>query len=131
MHCVLSRPSAAVTLVVAMTTVCALGLPDGIGGRDSVVRLTRGGLHWMGCADTACHDHDDPEALVHSTGEAQPDAARVDGPPLVAVPIAPPAVAAPVAQTAGRSWVASRPRALALPGHAVSDRAPPALARPC
>ena len=125
MHCVLFRPSAAVTLVVAMTTVCALGLPDGIGGRDSVVRLARGGLQRMGCADTACH-HEDPDALVESASEPQPDAARVDDPPLVAVPIAPPAVAAPVAQAAGRSWVASRPRTLAPPGHAVSDRAPPA-----
>ena len=122
----LSRPSAAVTLVVAMTTVCALGLPDGIGGRDSVVRLTRGGLQRMGCADAVCHDHDDPGSLIASAGEPQPDADPFDGPPTLAVQARPPAVLAPVAQAAGPSGFAPRPRALVPPGHAVSGRAPPA-----
>ena len=108
-----------------MTTVCALGLPDGIGGRDSVVRLIRGGLQRMGCADTACH-HEDPDALVESAGEPQLDADRFDGPPVVAMQHQPPGVPVPVAQTAGASWFGPRPRALAPPGHAVSGRAPPA-----
>lgn len=125
MHCVFSRPSAAVTLVVAMTTVCALGLPDGIGGRDSVVRLTRGGLQRMGCADTACH-HEDPEALVESAGEPQLDATRFDGPPVVAMPRTPPAVLVPLAHPASPLGFAPPSRTPAPPGHAVSGRAPPA-----
>lgn len=122
---VLSRPSAAVTLVVAMTTVCALGLPEGIGGRDSVVRLTRGGLQRMGCADTACH-HDDPEALVESASEPQLDATRFDGPPAVAMPPTPPAVPVPLAHPASPLGFAPPSRTPAPPGHAVSGRAPPA-----
>lgn len=125
MHYVLSLPSAAVTLVVAMTTVCALALPDGIGGRDSVVRLTRGGLQRMGCADTACH-HEDPGPRVDATSEPHPGGDRRDGTPVVAMPQVKPGVPVPVAQTAGPSWFAARPRALAPPGHAVSGRAPPA-----
>ena len=125
MHCVFSRPSAAVTLVVAMTTVCALGLADGIGGRDSVVRLTRGGLQRMGCADTACH-HEDPDALVESASEPQLDATRFDGPPVVALQRTPTAVPVPLAQPAGPSWFAPLSRTAAPPGHAVSGRAPPA-----
>lgn len=125
MHCVFSRPSAAVTLVVAMTTVCALGLPDGIGGRDSVVRLTRGGLQRMGCADTACH-HEDPEALIESASEPQVDAPRFDGPPVVALPRTPPAVPVPPAHPASPLGFAPPSRPAAPPGHAVSGRAPPA-----
>lgn len=125
MHCVFSRPSAAVTLVVAMTTVCALGLAEGIGGRDSVVRLTRGGLQRMGCADTACH-HEDPEALVEAATEPQVDATRFDGPPVVALSPTPPAVLVPLAHPASPLRLASRSRPPAPPGHAVSGRAPPA-----
>ena len=125
MRCVLSRPSAAVTLVVAMTTVCALALPDGIGGRDSVVRLTRGGLQRMGCADTACH-HEDPDALVESAAEPQLDGDRFDDPPVVAAQHRAPDVPVPMAHPAGRSPFDSRRRTLAPPGYAVSGRAPPA-----
>jgi hypothetical protein len=125
MHCVLSRPSAAVTLVVALTTVCALGLPEGIGGRDSVVRLTRGGLQRIGCADTASH-HEDAEALVEAASGRQLDAARCDGPPVVALPRTPPAAPVPLAHSVRPLRFAPPSRPPAPPGHAVSGRAPPA-----
>ena len=89
------RPSVAITLLVALTTVCALALPEGIGGRDSVVRLTRGGPQRLGCADAVCHDHDAPEAVVvfHDG-----DLVTVL-PPLSAPPTAPGAARAPLENT--------------------------------
>ena len=120
------RPSVAITLLVALTTVCALALPEGIGGRDSVVRLTRGGPQRLGCADAVCHDHDAPEAVVVAAQKPQIEAGRVDGRPLVAVLAAPYAALEPVDGTADSSWTALQAPVLAPPGHAVSGRAPPA-----
>jgi hypothetical protein len=118
------RPFVALTLTVALATLCALGLPDGLGGRDSVVRLTRGGLQRLGYADTAsCHEY--PESLVESARDPLPDADRIDGGPVAAVRPASAALPAPAVSVAGPARFACRPPAPAPPGHAVSGRAPP------
>ncbi len=118
------RPSVIITLLVALTTVCALALPEGLGGRDSVVRLTRGGPQRLGCADAFCNDHDAPEAFVVAAQKPQLEGGHVDGPP--AVLAAPYAVLAPADGRADSSWTAPQAPVLAPPGHAVSGRAPPA-----
>ncbi len=118
------RPFVALTLTVAFATLCALCLPDGLGGRDSVVRLTRGGLQRLGYADTVS-SHEDPESLVESVRVPLPEADRIDGGPVAAVRPARAALSVPVASVAGPSRIARRPPAPAPPGHAVSGRAPP------
>lgn len=122
-----SRLSVAVTLLGGLATVFALAFPGGIGGRDAVVRLTRGGLQRIGCPDTSALGHDDPESHVGSSAEPQPDPERFDGTPVLALVAA--SILVPVPQW--RTIVSLRQPPLARPairpGHVVAGRAPPAL----
>lgn len=124
-----THTSVAVTLLVGLATLFALALPEGIGGRDSVVRLTRGGLQRIGCPDTSSYGHDEPDACLHASAEAQPDTARLDGPPPAALAgsPAPVVVPVPVWQAFLPSWPAPPARPAVPPGHAAAGRAPPAL----
>jgi hypothetical protein len=120
------RSTLAVTLIVALATLCALVLPEGNGGRDSVVRLTRAGLQRLDCADAAWHDHDDPESFVESSSEPKPDPTTRTGSPLLA--LVPGLVMLPVVhagQTDGRA--ALPPWAAPPPGRRPAGRAPPVL----
>jgi hypothetical protein len=127
MSLVPSRSSAALTLTVAFATLCALSLPDGMGGRDSVVRLTRGGLQRARCADAVCGDHDAVESRAVAAGEPQPQPSLLghDGtswamPALGAVVVVPTWQAAAQAAISPASGPMPR-RWLLVPG-----RAPPA-----
>ncbi|HUU35354.1 MAG TPA: hypothetical protein VMW48_14920 [Vicinamibacterales bacterium] len=122
-----SRFSVAVTLLVGAATLFALALPEGIGGRDSVIRLTRGGLQRIGCPDTASYGRDDAESCLDTPADPlQPAGARCDGPTVVAVVAA--AVFVPVpAATLAPARSASPARPAVPPGHAAAGRAPPAL----
>jgi hypothetical protein len=62
------QPSLLLTLGVALATLLGLALPEGIGGRDSVVRLTRGGMQRLGHPDTVSHDHDDSDTAAGDPG---------------------------------------------------------------
>ncbi len=119
------RPSLVFSLTVALATVCALILPEGTGGRDSVVRLTRGGWQRARCAEAACGDHDGAEIRTDAPGDPAPAAAGVDDTspaiPADRVPDTLPGwhLVAPAGPNSDR-----HPPSLAR--HAVSDRAPPA-----
>ena len=121
-----STTSFVVTLTVGLATLFALALPEGVGGRDSVVRLTRGGLHRIRCADTASHDHE-IDACVEAVSAPVPDSPQVSGaPPLAALVARGPVLTGPTAYTVAAVRRARAVRPLAPPGHATSGRAPPA-----
>ena len=121
-----SRSLVAVTLLLGAATLVAVVLPDGIGGRDSAVRLTRGGLQRIGCPDTASGGHDDAEACGDTPADPrQPAGADGDGPTALAVVAAVVLVPVP-ATTLAPSWPASSARPAVPPGHAAAGRAPPA-----
>lgn len=129
MHGSRTRTSVVLTLLVGAATLVALALPEGIGGRDSVVRLTRGGLHRLGCPDTSAYGHDDPEAYLDGPADSHAGVTRLEGPgPLAAiVPAAPAAVFAPEWQTAAPPGGAADRFHPTPPAFAVSGRAPPTL----
>ncbi len=120
------RSPVALTLTVALAALCAFALPDGMGGRDSVVRLTRVGLHRVRCADTACCDHDVSETCAVAAGEAQPEAARFDGTQAPAIRTVQPVLKGPDWRDVTPARFSREGRPPAPPGHAVSGRAPPA-----
>ncbi len=124
-----SRTSVAVTLLVGVATLVALALPEGIGGRDSVVRLTRGGLQRIGCPDTAAYGHDDPESFLDVPADSHAGTVRLDGPPLATLIVSMALAVAPVPawQVFVPSWPALLARPAVPPGFAVAGRAPPAL----
>lgn len=119
---------AALTLVVALATVCALVLPEEDGARGNVVRLTRGGLQRQCYTGASCHEFEGNEPRLEAPGEIRVTAvseARIDGgadcavlPPVTTV--APP----------GGSFVSFAALLPATPtaphGYAPPERAPPA-----
>lgn len=123
-----SSTSVAVTLIVGLATLFALAHPEGVGGRDSVVRLTRLGTHRTDCADAASHDHGDPEACLAPATDLVPDSNHVGGTPhLVLTVAAAPALPVPTWHDVAPTWPTRHTPPPAPPGHAVSGRAPPAL----
>lgn len=123
-----TRTSVAITLLVGAATLFALALPEGIGGRDSVVRLTRGGLQRIGCPDTSSYGHDDPEAYLDVPAAVTPGTARLHGPgPLALIAAGAVLVSAPGWQTVAPPGGAAERLHPTPPAFAVSGRAPPAL----
>lgn len=120
------RSSVALTLTVALAMLCALALPDGMGGRDSVVRLTRGGLPRVRCADPACCDHEGSETCAEAAGEPLPEAGRFDGTQASAIQMVRPVLGGPDWRDVTPARFAREGRPPAPPGHAGSGRAPPA-----
>ncbi len=121
-----TRSSVALTLTVAFTTLCALALPDGMDGRDSVVRLARGGLQRVRCADTACCDHDTSETCAVSAGRPERVADRFDDTDASAIQTVRPVLGGPDWREVTPARFAREVRPPAPPGHPVSGRAPPA-----
>lgn len=124
-----TRTSVAITLLVGAATLFALALPEGVGGRDSVVRLTRGGLQRIGCPDTSSYGHDDPEAYLDVPAAVTPGTARLhgSGPLALTVPDAALAMFAPGWQTVAPPGGAAERLHPTPPAFAVSGRAPPTL----
>lgn len=128
---VVSRPrtSVVVTLLVGVATLVALALPEGVGGRDSVVRLTRGGLQRLGCPDTPAYGADDAESCLDGPSASPAGPARLDGPPPTTRTVTPAIAGVPVPMGHGfvAWWPAPFPGASVPRGHAAAGRAPPAL----
>lgn len=123
-----SRTFGAVTLLVGLATVFALALPEGSGGRDSVVRLTRGGLQRHGCADTAAHGHDEQDSGLDTPAATDPPVSgNTDGSPAVAVVAPAGLMPMPPALAFTPAWPAPPARPAVPAGGAAAGRAPPAI----
>ncbi len=114
------------TALVASATLFALAQPEGIGGRDSAVRLTRG-VQRLRCAETTAADHTDTDARVGAPAEIDTAPVHLDGAPAPAVLAAAVTLAPPTwhpLRVSGRLPTADLMR---QPGHDIPGRAPPAL----